>query len=130
MNLSDLKDLMSKRKSELILKAGNQEKIRNTLVQMQAFAATHQGIDGIPDIKTFDQFGVFDINGTLDERAVSAWEDKTNINGLIGKSREKLETLQRDTKYVANKAKEKQAAAQKQALQEAAQNVNKNNSGK
>ena len=138
----DLKKLMIKRKEALINSAGNKEKIRDTLIQMQAFAAANQGIAGIPDIKEFEKNGRLDINMDITANKVASFEAskgdefilsssgqllKAPRDGIMAEAKGQLESLQKNKGYVANKSKEKQAAAKRQAIQDAEQNANKKN---
>lgn len=127
---AQLKSYMQNRQSELLKNTSNREKIRDTLVKMQAFAATNQGITGIPDMKAFEKGGIFDINmdmNSLDYVTISHWENKDSKAGIIGRARHELDELHQKTEYSANLARENQKAAQKQAIQEAEKNADKKN---
>ena len=141
----DIETIMKKRQGVLTNKSGSQEKIRDTLLQLQAFSAAHQGTAGIPDMKLFETGGALDINQTspYSVTQIGGWEaskgdavldDNGNpmytapLDGAIAASRGELTSLQNDATYVANKSRDKQAAAQKQAMEEARKNANKNNS--
>lgn len=143
----DIKTIMKKRQAVLTNKSSSQEKIRDTLIQLQAFSSAHQGTSGIPDMKLFETGGAFDINQTSQYSVaqIGGWEaskgeavldDDGNpmytatLDGAIAASRGELTSLQNNATYVANKARDKQEIARKQAMEEARKNANKKNSDK